>query len=120
MKSRIDLFDTSFILHSDEDNEYIQTLVAYIHKKKELILEDVEVTDALKTSILTLLLVTHELFSIRRELKHTNTYTVHALQDLSKLLQDQDTAQALNTAQRELSIHGMDDDTTFAEEVAEY
>lgn len=89
MKSRIDLFNTSFFLHSDEDNEYIQSLVGYIKSKVETVIEDINTNDDhLKTAILSLLLITHELQDLKKELKDTNTYTVSSINQLINVLQE--------------------------------
>lgn len=83
VKSQINLLDTSFTLHSDESDEYIQSLIRLINTKIVSIQEDVDIDDPLKTAILTLLLITHELNSISNELNSTNA---HALDSVKKLL----------------------------------
>lgn len=89
MKAKIDLFDTSFILHSDEESEYIQSLLAYIRGKVDSIQEDIEIQDSLKQAILTLLLITHELKVTQKELETTNRYAMDSVKSLLILLDDE-------------------------------
>lgn len=89
MKSKIDLFNTSFILHSDEDNEYIQSLVGYVRGILDTIQEDVEITDPLKQAILSLLLITHELKSSQKALSTTNDYAVNSMKSILLMLEEE-------------------------------
>lgn len=88
MKARIDLFDTSFMLHSDEESEYIQSLVSYIRGTVDTIQEDVKITDPLKQAILSLLLITHELKSSQNALSTTNNYAVNSMKSILLLLDE--------------------------------
>ena len=89
MKARIELFNTSFMLHSDEDNEYIQSLLGYIRGTVDTIQEDVEITDPLKQAILSLLLITHELKSSQKALLTTNDFAVNSMESILLLLDEE-------------------------------
>lgn len=83
MKTKIDILGTSFILHSDQDSEYVYSLLSYIEEQLEIIKNDVSCNDPLKASIMTSLLITHELFSLRETFKQDRIETDQVAKKLS-------------------------------------
>ena len=88
MKSQIDLFNRSFILHSDEDNEYIQSLVGYIKSKIDIIRDDVNTTDQLTLASLALLMITHELRSTKQDMNIQKSDSLDSIKKMITLLED--------------------------------
>ncbi|POR03963.1 hypothetical protein AU468_04670 [Alkalispirochaeta sphaeroplastigenens] len=62
---RIDLLGTSFQIQSDEEPEYLETILDYYRERLREIEETVATRDPLKQSILAALVVTDELFRSR-------------------------------------------------------
>lgn len=86
MKTNIELLGTSFILHSDQESEYIDTLLAYIKEQLAVIRHDVDCKDPLKASIMASLLITHELFALRDSMQQERIETSNTARKLSLAL----------------------------------
>ncbi len=87
MKTKVELLGTSFVLHSDQDSEYIEKLLSYIKEQLAIIKHDVECNDPLKASIMTSLLITHELFALRDNVQQERAETSNAVKKLSIALE---------------------------------
>lgn len=62
---KIDLLGTSFTIQTDEDPQYVQDLVDYLHTKVQEIQRRVPGADELKVAILAGVLIADELFRAR-------------------------------------------------------
>ncbi len=82
MKTRINLFGTSFILHSDESSAYIQQLCEIIEARMQSIQSEIDCSDPLKLSIMVSLLLSHELLDEKKfnvELSNDTAYSASKL-----------------------------------------
>ncbi len=66
---RIDLLETSLTIQTDEDREYIETIVSYIKKKLAVIQSATLVQDPLKLAILSNIYAVDELFHAQKALE---------------------------------------------------
>lgn len=82
MKTKVELLGTTFVLHSDQDSEYIEKLLSYIREQLVIIKQDVECSDPLKASIMASLLITHELFSLRDSIQQERVETSNVVKKL--------------------------------------
>lgn len=64
---RIDLLGTSFVIQTDETEQYIDSLLAYYRRKLDVVARDSRVEDPLKQSILATIYIVDELFRARVE-----------------------------------------------------
>ena len=62
---KIELLGTTFSIQSDEDPEYIRSMLSYVDEKISQVRKSVHSTDNVKISILTSLLLCDELFKQR-------------------------------------------------------
>ncbi len=88
MKTKIDLLGTSFILHSDESSAYIQHLCELIEGRVQEIQKEVSCNDALKLSIMSALLLSHELLEERKKNTQLNIDTTSSASKLISLLDE--------------------------------
>ncbi len=87
MKTKVELLGTSFVLHSDQDSDYIEKLLSYIKEQLIIIKQDVECNDSLKASIMASLLISHELFSLRDSVQKEHMETSNIVKKLSIALE---------------------------------
>lgn len=64
---RINVLGTSFVIQTDETEQYINSLLAYFQTRLDLVAQDSRVTDPLKQSILASIYILDELFRERVE-----------------------------------------------------
>lgn len=68
-KIRIDILDTTLIIETDEQAEYIEQIVSYIKKKVAMIRDATLVTDPLKLAILSNIYIVDELFNAQKQVQ---------------------------------------------------
>jgi cell division protein ZapA (FtsZ GTPase activity inhibitor) len=64
---RINVLGTSFVIQTDETEQYINSLLAYYQSRLDLVARDSRVSDPLKQSILASIYILDELFRERVE-----------------------------------------------------
>ncbi|NCN05463.1 MAG: cell division protein ZapA [Spirochaetales bacterium] len=64
---KIELLGTTFSIQSDEDPEYLRSMLLFLEEKIAQVKDSVPLADPLKISILTSLLIADELFKSRQE-----------------------------------------------------
>ncbi len=89
MKTSIRLLGTSFVLHSDQESEYIQMLLDYISSQLDVVKNDVECSDPLKSSIMVNLLIAHELFELKKTLREEDVQTSNVAKKLITMLEEE-------------------------------
>ncbi len=99
MKTQISLLGKSFILHSDQEEEYVQYLVDIIDSKIRLVKEDLENEDPHKLLVLAALLLAHDLekatdmYSSRHS--HTKNSVIKLIDILDKEIKDEHSESSL-------------------------
>lgn len=71
-KLRIDILDTSLTIETDEQVEYIESIVSYIKKKVTMIRNATLVTDPLKLAILSNIYIVDELFTAQKQVQQAS------------------------------------------------
>lgn len=64
---QIQILGTTFTIKSDQDPEYVESIIQYIKTKTEEIKQSTTLNDPLRTAILANILVTDELFKERNK-----------------------------------------------------
>jgi cell division protein ZapA len=62
---KIDIYDQSYNVNTDQDEEYLRELAAYVDGKMREVAEATRIVDSLKVSVLAALNIADELFSSR-------------------------------------------------------
>lgn len=68
----INLLGTDFSIKSSETNEYMEQVVSFIKKHINSLAEKTQISDPLKLSILTNIVITSELFKLKENPKEKN------------------------------------------------
>ena len=80
---RVELLGSSFLLHTDEDPEYVSELVDYFKSKVQEVRGSVHTDDPLKIAILSGLLAAEELFQAKKSLSYYESPDAEAAQRIA-------------------------------------
>jgi cell division protein ZapA len=69
MGVEVEIFGQKFIIKSDEEQAYILKLAEYVDSKMHEVNEKLQLSTPRKVAVLTALNITHELFSMKREMQ---------------------------------------------------
>jgi cell division protein ZapA len=62
---KIDIYDQSYNVNTDQNEEYLQELAAYVDSKMRAVGEAARTVDSLKVAVLAALNIADELFTLR-------------------------------------------------------
>ena len=85
----INLLGMRFSIQTDEDTEYVQSLIDYLAEKIQEIESSTGSQDKLRTSILTALLLADELNKTRQSAKETDSETSVSAEAITRRLIEQ-------------------------------
>ena len=80
---RVELLGSSFLLHTDEDPQYVSELVDYFKSKVQEVQGNVHTDDPLKIAILSGLLTAEELFQAKKSLSDYESPDAEAAQRIA-------------------------------------
>ena len=63
---KIDIYDQSYNVNTDQNEEYLQELAAYVDSKMRAVGEAARTVDSLKVAVLAALNIADEMFTLRR------------------------------------------------------
>jgi cell division protein ZapA len=62
---KIDIYDQSYNVNADQNEEYVQQLAAYVDGKMRAVAEAARTVDSLKVAVLAALNIADEMFTLR-------------------------------------------------------
>ncbi|MCF7927973.1 MAG: cell division protein ZapA [Spirochaetales bacterium] len=65
MQANIEILGTRFTIQTDEDPEYIESLVAFVKEKLHELRKNVGVSDPMRLALLTSIVLSDEIFKMR-------------------------------------------------------
>lgn len=86
MGVEVEIFGQRFIIKSDEDNAYILKLAEYVDKKMNEVNGKLQLSTPRKVAVLAALNITHELFSMKREMQEKDTDIANRADRLLELI----------------------------------